>query len=155
MQSILESTAVAASAAVEGHEGTSPVVKGGRYLQGGSIPPRKETVWFLTDTKGDDRGFLHFTALTRSSFNDLVAICLPHITTKLILPSKGQAQVKKSRTNLRKFTARDTVAMALKYLLSSSLLKDLHVQFGASVATFLQHSWFGIDAFLTCVGPDD
>jgi hypothetical protein len=42
--------------------------------------------------------------------------------------------------------------MGLKYLLSTAEVKQLHVQFGCCVSTYMDCVWFSMDAFIHCVG---
>ena len=152
IQRLLETSAIATSMAATTELLSTPTVKRGRYMQGGSIPPRKHSVWYLTDKKGDELEFLNFTSLTRDSFSHLVSLNRHYIKTKTITLAKGR--MKRSRVGGRKFNSRDVVAMGLKYLLSPSLLKDLHVQFGASQTTFWELAWFAMDSFIVNVGRD-
>ena len=135
IQQILESSTTATVAMLSSCE-TGRTKRNGRYLKGGSIPTRAQSVWYLTDTKGDEQEFLHFTGMTRKSFDDLVAICNEYLDTTMIKPGVGKK--KKARCKRRKFRNRDLVAIALKFLLSNAELKNLHVQFGSAVSTFTE-----------------
>ena len=152
IQQILESSTTATVAMLSTCE-TGRTMRNGRYLKGGSIPTRAQSVWYLTDTKGDEQEFLHFTGMTRKSFDDLVAICNEYLDSNMIKPGVGKK--KKARCKRRKFRNRDIVAIALKFLLSNAELKNLHVQFGSAVSTFNELAWFGIDCFVVCVGRCD
>ena len=149
LQQILDSSTTATVALLTTCE-TGRKVRRGKYRKGGSIPPRAQSVWYLTDTKGDDLEFLHFTAMTRRSFNDLVAVCNEYLDNTMIKPGVGRTP--KARGKRRNFRNRDIVAIGMKYLLSHSELKNLHVQFGAAVTTFMELVQFAMDCFIVCIG---
>jgi hypothetical protein len=88
--------------------------------------------------------------MTRTSFNDLVAVCNEYLDNTMIKPGAGRTP--KARGKRRKFRNRDIVAIGIKYLLSNSELKNLHVQFGTAVSTFTELVWFAMDCFVVCVG---
>ena len=111
---------------------------------------RKIIFVITADTKGDDLEFLHFTAMTRRSFDDLLAVYYEFLEHTMIKPGVGRQL--KARARRGKFRNRDINAIGLKFLLSNSELKNLHVQFGAAVSSFTELAWFAIDCFLVCVG---
>ena len=110
----------------------SDVLPRGRFKRDGSIPAVRDSVWSRTDRLGDDLEFLHFTSLTRQSFEDLVALCGRYIFSHPINQQKGNNSYKKHcRPQGRLFMPRDVVAMGLKCLLSVAENKDIRVQFAS------------------------
>ena len=106
----------------------------GRYLRGGAVPPPKASVWWRVFSRGDDLEFLHFTSLTRESFNLLVVKCTPLINSRPLTPGCGKPKAWHVRR--RMFKARDVVAMTMRFLLATAEMKDLHVQFGAVLSVY-------------------
>ena len=86
------SMAVMAAAATADNLGGGIWKKQGRNLRGGEILPPKLFHWRRVDILGDDLKFLHFTALTRSSFKDLVRAANPFIEK---MPLKEECVVPK------------------------------------------------------------
>jgi hypothetical protein len=101
----------------------------GRYLRTGSLPPKHQSVWYLTDMYGDDMEFFHFTSLSRKSFFDLCAATNDYILNTPLNCDKGIPC--EHHLKIRMFDSRDIMAMTIKYLLSEAKIKDLHLQFGA------------------------
>lgn len=105
-----------------------------RYLRNGAVPSRMESVCFKVDHYGDEQEFLHFTSLSRESFN---VICILTEPVLISLPLHRDDGTPRSQDLKRRmFSPRDMIAMALKFLLSRAEMKDLHVQFGAIVTVF-------------------
>ena len=101
----------------------------GRYLRTGSLPHKYQSVWYLTDTYGDDMEFFHFLSLSRKSFFDLCQTTNYYILNTPLNRDNGIPS--EHHLKRRMFNSRDIMAMTIKYLLSEANIKDLHVQFGA------------------------
>ena len=71
MQSIISSNTIAVTAILQQSSEGNVKKKTGRYLRSGAVPSRVESVWFKVDHYGDEQEFLHFTSLSRGSFNVL------------------------------------------------------------------------------------
>ena len=159
MKAFQDVTTMAAAVVVTSDHCSSTSISWGRYLKGGSIPTYKTSVWYLTDTKGDDLEFLHFLALTRESFNCLVLICESFIASNPIkssttsrLVSEHRVVGRHSRPSRRSYSSRDIIAMGLKYLISTAEVKQLHVQFGCVLSTYMDYVWFSMDSVIHCIG---
>ena len=94
--------------------------------------------------------FLHFTALTRESFNELVTLCRAYLLTNS-LSSAADGQPKLCHLSRRLCKPRDIVAMTLRYLLSTAEYKDLHIHFGVVVTTYIDAVQLGMQALLKCL----
>ena len=93
--------------------------------------------------------------MTRAAFDKLVMVCHPYIKSHPITPHNSNKTAdgedrpaKKPRLGRRIFNSRDIVAMTLKYMLSVAEMKDIHVQFGATLSTFRYHVAFGKRAII-------
>ncbi len=53
--------------------------KNGRYRRAGALPRGSKSFWRRVDTVGNDLVFLHFTSLTRESFDNLLSLCHEYI----------------------------------------------------------------------------
>ena len=125
----------------------------GRYLRSGSLPSPSKSFWRRVDSIGDDKEFLHFTSLTRQSFNLLV-----DLTQNIIENHSYDNRFGKPRQwdlKKRMFKPRDVIAMALRYLLSKGEIKDLIPHFGATASTFCSNVDLGLKAIVKALIIDE
>ena len=94
--------------------------------------------------------FLHFIALTKESFQELVAQIEENIKGTPVEPwsVRPSAEVLLADLKRRKFASSEIVEMTLKYLTSKAKLKDLCPQFGTSCTTFRSFVRLGMEATL-------
>ena len=93
--------------------------------------------------------------MTRPAFDDLVKLCAGYINTHSIHPITATIRQTNVRLSKRKHGTRDIVAMGLKYLLSCASTKDLHIQFGAVLQTYLDMVQLALESFIRCVGESE
>ena len=152
MQSIISSNTIAVTAILQQSSEGNVKKKTGRYLRSGAVPNRVESVWFKVDNYGDELEFLHFTSLSRHSFNVLCILTEPVLIT---LPLHRDSGTPRSQDLKRRmFSPRDMTAMALKFLLSRAEMKDLHVQFGAILSVFDNCTEVGMCAIVKVLMTD-
>ena len=117
MQSIISSNTIAVTAILQqSSEDQQVQKKKGRYLRNSAVPSRVESVWFKVDHYGDEQEFLHFTLLSRESFNVLCILTEPVLITLPLHRDDGTPRSQDLKR--RMFSPRDMTAMALKFLLS-------------------------------------
>jgi len=100
----------------------------------GAIPSKRHCHWTCFNKKGDDLEFLHFLALTRASFEELLSLCNTEFNAQSLSGQFGRPRM--CDLKKRKHSNRELLAMMIKYLVSKAEHKDLHVHFGATLNTF-------------------
>ena len=83
----------------------------------------EDSLWRQVDQIGDEIEFLHFSSLTRESFNLLVELCSAKINN-MPLDSRYKTS-KRHKITSRRHTPRDIVAVGLKYRISTGEHEDL------------------------------
>lgn len=122
-------------------------VPNGRYRRSGALPRPTKSFWRRVDEIGDDLEFLHFTSLTRESFNELVTLCTPYIRSNGIA-ADAKGPPKPCHLSRRVARPRDIIAMTIRFLLSTAEYKDLHVHFGVVLTTYVDCVQLGIQALI-------
>ena len=126
----------------------------GRYTK--EVLPVEDSFWGKIKRSGDSLEFLHFLALTRESFVELVSVVKSyidgHATDQLYEMYKaGPVKIRPSDIKRRKFQADDILSMTLKFLLSKAELKDIHIQFGCPLTCYRRYVRLGIESILACL----
>ena len=114
-----------------------------RYIRNSAIPIFKESVWFKVDRYRDEKEFFHFTSLTQISFNELAEV------TQLVinkLSVNRDYRPPKNKDIRIISSARDIVAITMKYLTIKSEIKDFYVQFGVIYVSYIMHIELGMNA---------
>ena len=119
----------------------------GRYRRSGALPHPSKSFWRRVDEVGDDLEFLHFTSLTRDSFNELVGLCTPYILSHAIA-AEAKGPPKPCHLHRRVARPQDIIAMTIRYLLSTAEYKDLHVQFSLVLTTYVDCVQLGIGSLI-------
>ena len=152
---IVSSSSFVASTCLDNHDERLSTVRTTYLAASGTIPPVDRCFWRMIDNDStDEREFMHFIAFSRSSFNKLVQICADHLNSNPIRPSRGNTTHKKpSSCHLakRKHSNRDIIAMTIKYMISTSEIKDLSPQFGATSCAYSDLVNFGKETILKCL----
>ncbi len=141
------STSICAAVTTINQRSSRPCALNGRYRRSGALPLPSKSFWKKVDETGDALEFLHFTLLTRESFDELVMLCGPHILSNGFASAAAGAP-KQCHINCRLCKPRDAVAMSLRYLLNTAEHKDLHIHFGVVVSTYIDAFQFGIKALV-------
>ena len=135
-----------ASVANSTDEGLCPRKRTGRYRRSGALPSPKHSFWRRIDGFGDDLEFLQFTALTRTSFDELVKLMSPGLLSRPIDVRFGRPQAHHLRR--RMFSPRDIVAMIIKWMTSKRGSKNIHVQFGSILETYTNCCYLGLSVMV-------
>ena len=135
-----------------------PKKKSGRYFRDGALHDPDTAFWHRVDQLGDDSEFLHFTSMTRKSFNELVNLCAAKLLSDPIRPIHGKREIGAPRPcdiRRRKFSPRDIIAMTLRHLLSTAENKDIEPQFGAVSTAFSDYVLRGMQVIVEVLYTND
>ncbi len=141
------STTICTAVTTINQKSSRPRALNGRYRRSGALPLASKSFWKKLDEKGDALEFLDFTSLARESIDKLVMLCGPHILSNGFSSAAAGAE-KQCHINRRLCKPRDVVARTLRYLLSTAEHKDLHIQFGVVVSTYIDAVQLGIKALV-------
>ena len=150
---MLETTSTVAASILQDQAVQNNILRGerkpnSRFLRKTLHHPR-QSFWARIYKKGDDLEFLHFTGFTRSAFDQLVEINSDYIISHPMVAGRTKPTIKNLRN--RMYTPHDIVAMGLKFMHSKAELKDLCVQFGLLLQTFINCYTLCLKSFAHCL----
>mmetsp|Transcript_2786 Transcript_2786/g.8191 ORF Transcript_2786/g.8191 Transcript_2786/m.8191 type:complete len:406 (+) Transcript_2786:189-1406(+) len=134
-----------------------PHKKGGRYLRGSALPDPEDAPWALV-LKGDERELFEFLSLPNDSFNSLVSLLSEYIASRPLRVTSGEHKIGRPRPSdmsHRKFNPKDIVAMTLKFITTTSEVKDLALLFGACQSTYSNAICLGMKAMVVKMSDDE
>ena len=122
----------------------------GRYTRN-TLDVQSSCTWNSIQLFGNELKFLHFTSLNRKAFGELTKSLRDYILSKPLDPRTlcATAVIRKIDLEQRIHSVSDIVAMTLKFLLSKTEYKDLHIQFGATLTTYKNCVRLGMEAIVT------